>query len=63
MNPLYEDAVDAGFDAGDRSAQHAGRAAWNVDDWNAAAAEYDRVRGLTYKAIKAAARVVADISK
>ena len=33
----------AATDAGNRSMRKAGRTAWNEDDWNAAAAEFDRL--------------------
>lgn len=33
----------AAWDEGNRSMRRAGRKVWNVDDWNAAAAEYARL--------------------
>ena len=33
----------AGRDAGNRHMRRAGRSEWNADDWNAAAAELDRI--------------------
>lgn len=45
MRLSYRDIMAAGWDAGLRSMRKAGRTAWNQDDWDAAAAEVDRLRG------------------
>jgi hypothetical protein len=39
----YKIAMAAGRDAGNRSMRKAGRTSWNEDDWNAAAAETERL--------------------
>ena len=41
----YELAMPAGQDAGNRSMRHAGRAVWNEEDWNIAAAVVERLLG------------------
>jgi hypothetical protein len=45
ITPTHELAHAAGRDAGNRSMRAAGRTRWNDDDWNAAAATYERVAG------------------
>ncbi len=41
----YALAHAAARDAGNRSMRKAGRAAWSVDDYNAACAEFERLYG------------------
>jgi hypothetical protein len=42
----YAIAMAAGQDAGNRSMRASGRTSWNEDDWNAAAAETERLMAL-----------------
>jgi hypothetical protein len=42
---LFDIARAAGHDAGNRSMKAAGRTSWSVDDFNAAAAEMNRILG------------------
>jgi hypothetical protein len=46
MTMTYQIAMAAGRDAGNRSMKAAGRSEWNEADWNAAAAETQRLIGL-----------------
>ena len=46
MNSTYKVAMAAGQDAGNKSMRVAGRTEWNEDDWNAAAATFNKLMGL-----------------
>lgn len=43
IEATYEIAHKASQDAGNRNMRAAGRSKWNEDDWNVAAAEFERL--------------------